>query len=212
MEINAALTGVLTALSEALEDPGADVSETLQLLAADARAAVPSYLGVAVMMTVSGEPLVMTAMEDGTRPVDVRTSLRIPLDNSVTSARTAARTTTDVALVLFASTPGAFVDLAADVIWLSGRDPSHVVVDGHLELAEQADDASALAAISTMNQAIGVLIARGFPPEQAQQQLDRLAAAGGFARIEAARAILAELVAPPTAEPGSDVATDSSGG
>ena len=208
MEINAALTAVLTALSADRGHPGPDIGETLELLAADARAAVPSFLGLAVTMTVSGEPLAMIAMEDGARPDEVTTSLLVPINNTVTSAERGTSVTTDISLVLFASTPGALVDLAADMTWLSGRDPAQVVLDQHLHLADGTGDSATLADISTVNQAIGVLIARGHPPEQAEQQLDRIAAADGHNRVDAARAILAGLATAPEPPRGSGLAAD----
>ena len=67
--------GVLTV---ALDEPGADVLHSLHQLGVDAQAAVPSYLGLSVIVDGSDPPFTFTTVEDGAAD-DVRTSLRLTL-------------------------------------------------------------------------------------------------------------------------------------
>jgi hypothetical protein len=71
------------------------------------------------------------------------------------------------ALILYAQRRGAFIDLAADLSWLTGRDPSEFVLDHHFTLPNHLDAPEGLTVASVINQAIGVLIAHGRTPEQA---------------------------------------------
>jgi hypothetical protein len=92
--------------------------------------------------------------------------------------------------------PGAFVDLATDLSWLTGdglnRGPGGFVLDEDLTPHDPAAP-SGLKALSIIEQAIGLLIGRGNTPEQALQHLDLLAADTRVDRLAAAGAILAEL-------------------
>ncbi|TVS73821.1 hypothetical protein, partial [Mycobacterium helveticum] len=73
----------------------------------DAQAAVPSYLGLSVTVDGSIPPFTFTTLEDGAAK-NVRTSLRLMLPG-IDDGRAAPL----VALILYAGTPGTFVDLAA---------------------------------------------------------------------------------------------------
>ena len=77
-----------------------------------------------------------------------------------------------VALILYARTPGTFVDLAADLAWLTGRPPSEFALDQHLSVPAGSDRGTSLGAASVINQAIGVLIGRGYTPRHAHSKLD----------------------------------------
>ena len=93
-----------------------------------------------------------------------------------------------IGLILYAGTPGAFTDLAADLAWLSGRDLSDFALDQHLT---DLDGHDGLAALSLINQAIGALIANGHTPEQADRELNDRAGRAGVDRRVAATHILA---------------------
>lgn len=190
MEITAALAADLGLLSEALDDPVADLAATLKLLAADARLAVRSFLGLSVIIKpLENEQIVLTALEDLARYTEICASLRMPLplepaDPPITDA---------IFLILFAARPGAFVDLAADLAWLTERDLGQFVLDADLSVHDEARPAGGLRRISMINQAIGVLIAEGRTVEQADDELARRATRGGVANHVAANTILSRV-------------------
>jgi ANTAR domain len=176
VEITAALAADLTALTEALDDPDTDIAATLRELATGAKLAVRSYLGLSVTITARGQQIIFTALEDHTQPDDIGTSLMIPLPPTGPDGNNAEPIN---ALILYAQRHGAFIDLAADLSWLSDRDPSEFVLDHHLTLPNHLDAPEGLTVASVINQAIGVLIAYGRTPEQAHRELDARAARGG---------------------------------
>jgi hypothetical protein len=183
--INAALAAELEILTAALDEPGADIAHSLRELALTAASAIASYLGLSVLVA-SDPPLAFSAMADGVAADDVRTSLHVVLPG-VGDGLT-------VAVNLYAGTPGAFVDLAADLAWLTTRPLSDFVLDEHLTVPGPSH--TGLRAGSIINQAIGVLIDRGHTPEQAIWQLDTQADRAGTDRHGAAQLVLATLTAP----------------
>jgi hypothetical protein len=98
-----------------------------------------------------------------------------------------------VALILYAGSPGAFVDLAADLAWLTARSLSDFILDQHLTPAAGSLQEGQLRAASAINQALGVLIGRGYTPQQAHGELDTQAAHAGTDRHTAACHILAKI-------------------
>jgi hypothetical protein len=103
--------------------------------------------------------------------------------------------------VLYAATPGAFVDLAADLSYALGLDRTHLVLDQHL-IAPTAGSGMGLDTQSAINQAIGVLIGGGHTLESARHELDRLASLDSDDLHRAAQAVLASVLAPPAGDPG----------
>ena len=182
MEITPAVAADLAALAEALDEPGADLRVLLHQLAADAKFAVATFIGLTVRLTVDGESSNLTVFEIGAASGDVRASVLLPLQATTVDGVRAD-------LVLYASTPGALTDLAADLAWLSGRDLTEFALDQHL-LAPERDEVEGLFARSLINQALGMLIARGHTPEQAERELDAGAARHAVDRHVAARQIL----------------------
>ena len=189
MKITAALAADLGILTAALDEPGTDVLHSLHQLAADATAAVPTYLGLSVIVSRSDPPFTFTTVEHGVAG-DVRTSLRLTLPGVGDG-----RAPPQVALILYAGTPGTFVDLAADLAWLTGRPPSDFALDQHLSVSRGSDTATHLRAASVVNQAIGVLIGRGHTPGQARRELDAQAANARTDRHAAAQLLLDTLTA-----------------
>ena len=167
VDISAALAADLAALTEALDTPGIDLETELRAFAADVKIAVASFTAMTVTIAVDGLE-VSFVVHDGARTTPA-TSLLIPL---------AARTPTVAVstLLLFAATPGAFVDLAADLSHALGIDLPCLVIDCHLEPPGDAAPMTGWSEHATVNQAIGVLIDRGHTPESARRELHRLAA------------------------------------
>lgn len=194
MPITPGLAAELALLTQALDLPGADVAATLTRLAADAQAAVHSSLGLSVAIKAHGAEFDLTVLAEGTQPEQVRTSLLVPLSTADVSTTSAS-----VTVVLYAASPGAFVDLAADLAWITGRALADFRLDEHRELPAGYTDRSPLAAMSDINQALGVLIGDGSTPEQAERILYARAATVGIDLRGAATLILAVL-SPPVSE------------
>lgn len=190
MKIGAALAADLAMLTVALDEPGADVLHSLHQLGVDARAAVPSYLGLSVIVDGNDPAFTFTTLDVGVAG-DVHTSLRLMLPG-VGGGPPASPS---VALVLYAGTPGAFVDLTADLAWLTGRLPSDFPLDQHLSVPSGSDGATYLSAASVINQAVGVLIGLGYTPGEAHSKLDAQAVGEGTDRHTAAQLILDTLTA-----------------
>ena len=184
MTIPAAMAAALAVLTETLDEPGADITHSLHQLTLAAAAAVPSYLGLSVLVPHSDPRFSCTTLTDGIRAGDMHTSLQVLLPTIAAGHDSA------VAVILYATAPGSFVDLAADLGWLTGRPPTDFILDQHLANASGADTAGQLHAASDINQAIGVLIGRGYTPRQAHRELDTQAANTRTERHTTARLIL----------------------
>jgi hypothetical protein len=165
VEISAALAADLKALTDVLDEPGIDLEALLQALAVGTSAAVDSYLGLMMTLVIDSFPFTLTTMG----PVDVATSLRLPL-NVLCDVEPGS------VLVLYASRPGAFVDLAADVGFALGLAPDVVTLDGDLSPTSDAGGLNGLAEMSQVNQAIGILIEQGHLPDSARDELHHMAA------------------------------------
>jgi hypothetical protein len=189
MKISAAMAADLGILTAALDEPGADVLHSLHRLGVDAHAAVPSFLGLSVTVDGSDPSFAFTSFEEGAAD-GVRTSLRLTLPGAGEDSASPP-----VALILYAGTPGTFVDLAADLAWLTGRPPSDFALDQHLSVPAWSDAGTSLRVASVINQAIGVLIGRGYTPRQAHSTLDSQAHGAGTDRYTTAQSILDTLSA-----------------
>ena len=189
MKIGAALAADVGILTAALDEPGADVLRSLHQLGVDAQAAVPTYLGLSVTVDGSDPRFTFTTLEDGTAD-DIHTSLRLTLPGVGDG-----RASPSVALILYAGTPGTFVDLTADLAWITGRPPSDFALDQHLSVPAGSDSGTYLRAASVINQAIGVLIGRGHTPAHAHRELDTQADSAGTDRHTTAQFILDTLTA-----------------
>jgi hypothetical protein len=188
MAITAALAADLDVLTAALNEPATDVADTLHQLAANAAFAIPTYMGLSVTVSGSVPPFAFTSFHDGVVAGEVRTSLGLTLP---TGGDAGARQA--VTLVLYAGSPGTFVDLAADLAWLTGRPSSDFALDQHLQSLAERVIATGLLEVSTINQAIGVLIGKGHTPEEAEEQLTSRTADAGISRHAVALRILAGL-------------------
>lgn len=169
MDFTAALAVDLAVLSAALTGSSSDLESSLRQLAIDARAAVDSFAGFTLSIATGSGPFRLTVLEPAGAPV--RSSLRI----GPTAARIPAPA--EFFLVLYAARAGAFVDLAADLRWLTGSD---FAVDEHLELAGLPSTEGVLVMASVIDQAVGLLIGRGRTPERARDELAELAALDGL--------------------------------
>ena len=191
MPLPAALQRDLQALTDALDGPDADLSGSIATLAASARLAVESYLGLSVLVGSGSDPgsddVVLTVYDDDADPAHARTSLL--LTPPATGAPATGPIVTGV--VLYARAPGAFVDLAADARFLDLA--GAVDLDRHLPAPASSAASTVLADQSVVNQALGVLLARGNTLEGARVALGERARVERVPTVGAARRILAEL-------------------
>jgi hypothetical protein len=183
VELSAALAAGLAGLNLALDDPDVDIAESLQLLDTAVASAVSSFLGLSLTIDGVGQRSVLTAIRPDIADHDIATSLRVPLSRGEESG--------DITLVLYSATPGAFVDLAADMSWLLGDGAEPFVLDD--DLSAPVESVDGLLELSVVNQAIGVLIAGGYTGADASGILDVLAADGAGHRPTAAARLLVEL-------------------
>ncbi|MCV7178948.1 hypothetical protein [Mycolicibacterium sphagni] len=184
MTTTAAMAASLKILTAALDDPSADIAHSVQQLALETAGAIPTYLGLSVLVPQTDSPLTITSLALGASDRDIRTSLRVLLPTTGTGGGH------PVAVILYAAAPGAFVDLAADLAWLTGRPTTDFALDQHLTITPEPDAVRQLQAVSDINQAIGVLIGRGYTPQQAEWQLDSQGDKSRTDRHSAARRIL----------------------
>jgi hypothetical protein len=182
------LAAELALLTEALDLPDVGLAETLTRLATDARTAVESYLGLSVAIAAHGETFDLIVLNADARPEQITTSLLVPL--AVAPDAGAA----SIALILYAATPGAFIDLVADLAWITGRPAGDFALDQHRSLP--TNSTARLTDLSSVNQAVGVLIERGSTPEQAERELAVRATTAGIELAAAAALILAALTPP----------------
>jgi hypothetical protein len=167
VDISAALAADLAVLSQGLDNPGVDLEAELRTFTADVKRAIASYTGMTMSIAFGGSTVSFSLHADATtKPT---TSLLIPL---------AALTPTDAAntLLLYAATPGAFVDLAADLSYALGIETAALVLDSHLDPPADSAGVNGLDDHFAINQAIGVLIGAGHTPESARDHLQRIAA------------------------------------
>jgi hypothetical protein len=190
MAITAATVAVLTLLTEALDDTGVDIGRSLHHMALYATAAVPSYRGLSIEVAQSNPPLRILAMADRNVTGDTGTSLQFTMPGQGEPS-----SLPPVSIILFADSAGAFVDLAADLAWLTARPPTEFVLDQHLTPIARPTSEGQLLEATAINQAIGALIGRGYTPQQANTELSTQAANSSMDRPTAARRILAEITA-----------------
>jgi hypothetical protein len=197
MDISAALAADLTTLTRALDDPGIDLKTQLQQLTADVRHAVASYLGMRMTIAVDGTEVSFTVHH---ATGSIAASLRLPL-------AAFSPTETGSNLVLYAATPGAFIDLAADLSYALGLPPAALPTDDDLTVPVSGSGITGLNSQSTINQALGVLIDLGHTPESGRQELNRLAVLDSGQFHDAAEAILRSVTRPPNNGDQDDVAS-----
>ncbi|MEO8851828.1 MAG: hypothetical protein ABI360_08880 [Allobranchiibius sp.] len=197
MTFSLPLAAELDLLTAALYDPTsdfqADVAETALVLAVDARLAVTSFLGLSIIVTeavnvATDRVLLRLTLLDDASAGEIGSSLRLP---GTTDGGAADQPT--IQLVLYAATPGAFVDIAAEIFFLTRHDSNDADLDQHLSLAREPDITGVMHAGTVIGEAVGVLLARGHTHEEAYGELDALVATADTDRLTEATGILAAL-------------------
>lgn len=173
------------------------VADSLAALVEDLEVAVSSYQGLQLTLVIDGWPISLTAFADLDAPPPA-TSLHIALSSVGRGFDQESQA------VLYARTPGAFIDLAADLDYLQrGREPTPaayagnghrpaVELDADLPPASVVSGLSGLTEYATINRAVGVLIDRGHLPDHARAALSRAAATDGLGLSDYAARLLRE--------------------
>ncbi len=171
MDATTGLLNQLRALAQDARHDGVILTTSLTALEASLGDVVPSYLGLQLTLTQHGYPVMLTA---GPAASTATTSLRLPLILISAGCHAGSE------IVFFATAPGAFVDLDADLRHALGITDPAVVLDGDLPPVRHAVGLTGGAELGEINRAVGVLIERGTDPNEAHDALRRDATAAGL--------------------------------
>jgi hypothetical protein len=191
VDIPTSLSAELNLLSEVLDSPPSDISVSLSDLVAELTGSVESFVGLSVLVGDLDDPVEITTIQDETLVGRIRTSLRFPLPSRGPTGRVERPSGV---LIVYAALPGALVDLAADLAWLSGRPLDEARLDEDLGGPRAKGSPGPLSQLSTVTQAVGVLMAGGLTPEEASAELDARAVDSGVERHRAAVELLESLL------------------
>jgi hypothetical protein len=187
VSISTDLATDLALLTDALDVPTSDIAATLAALSSDSAIAVSSYVGLSVRICSRHDHVEFSTVESA--EIDsIATSLRVPMAPELPDADG-----TRYVLVLYAASPGALVDLAADLAWLTGRPIDELRLDEDLGDPAHLQATDSLRSRSTIDQALGVLMGQGRTAEQARTELEVRAGRDGVPRHAAAIALLGSL-------------------
>jgi hypothetical protein len=166
VELSDAVAADLAALSDALDRPGIDLADLVWQLGDRCAGAVGSYLGFSIRLVIDEVAVNVSLLEDFLDPSEILASVMVPLialgDDALVGE-----------IVVYAAVPGAFVDLAADLTYALRLGPDTIQLDRHLTPPDPA--LGALTALSRQNQAVGVLLDRGYDANEALPELRRRA-------------------------------------
>jgi hypothetical protein len=178
VDISTALVHDLKNLMTVLDQVDLDLEGSLRALRSDAQHAVSSFVGLSLTLVVDGQRVTLTSVDEDSDLLPIASSLRVPLG--------VAGSTTGPDLVLYATTAGAFVDLAADLTYALAASPTELRVDQDLAPASTRSGLSGVAELSMINRAIGVLMGRGLSPEEARARLEQQAGRSRLKLFQAA--------------------------
>ncbi len=174
---------VLDLLSATPMPPEAGLSFHFDALSDALVAAVPSFLGFTVhaeQVSLSWGPSMPTQYGAS---LPAASTLRWQFASDLPAPLT---------LVMYAALAGAWVDLRADLAWLTRAPPQRFIIDRDLPAAMSANS-TALTDDSIINQATGALIERGLLPDEATAHLMDAARAEGTDLATAAATLLTTL-------------------
>jgi hypothetical protein len=194
VELSDAVVADLAALTAALDEPDTDLAKLIQRLGDSCTLAVGSYLGFSITLIVDQTPISFSVLEDFLDPSEILTSVMFPLNALGEHALGEHAPGSEV--TLYAGTPGAFVDLAADLAYALSAKPDAVQLDQHLTPPDPALGAAGLATMSRRNQAIGILLDRGHDPDDILTELHRLARLDAISVETAAQQLIESAMRP----------------
>jgi DNA-binding CsgD family transcriptional regulator len=178
--------GDLALLTDALDEPGTDLREMLTMFTDHLAAAEASVLGVTITLILDGVAVTLSD-HDADVAVTSNASLNLPFSAFIPDV-------TDSTMVHYAAEVGAFADLTV-VVTRSAGGGEHVPARGHPALLRSGHsmEVTGLAEFSARNQAIGVLIDQGYPPDEARTELRRRASRDKATLDETAQNTLDQL-------------------
>jgi len=156
-----------------------DLDASLAALTTSVKRAVPSYRGLGLILVIDEQPIMVTSAERGDES-DIATSLSLSL-------AWVPLLGPDSQITFYASVVGTFVDLAADLAHALGS--QSLRLDGDIPSA-LVSDLTGVRRLSTINEAVGVLIGHGHTPDDAQRELRQMADAAGISIHRAAEAVI----------------------
>jgi hypothetical protein len=155
-----------------------DLDASLAALTASVKRAVPSYRGLGLIVVIDEQPIMVTSAERGNAS-DIATSLSLSL-------AWVPLLGIDSRITFYASVPGTFVDLAADLAHALGS--VSLRLDGDIPVV-LVSDLTGVHRLSTINEALGVLIGHGHTPDRAQRELRQMADTAGISIHRAAEVV-----------------------
>ena len=155
-----------------------ELEKLLTALTEAVKSAAPSYRGLALTLIIDKQPVSLISAEIGNTS-DIATSLRLWLA-WLPSLGAGSRIT------FYASTPGTFVDLAADLAFVLGSESLRLDEDIPSVLVS---DLNGVGRLSAINRAVGVLISHGHTTDSAQRELRHTADVTRISIQKAAEAV-----------------------
>jgi hypothetical protein len=155
-----------------------ELEKSLTALTEAVKSAAPSYRGLAMTLIIDKQPVSVTSAEPGNTS-DIATSLRLSL-------AWIPSLSADSRITFYASVPGTFVDLAADLAFALH---SHSIrLDEDIPSA-LVSDLTGVGKLSAINRALGVLVGHGHTFDSAQRELRHMADATPSCIQKAAEAV-----------------------
>ena len=147
------------AVPDGVAEQPVELEKSLTALTQTVKSAAPSYRGLALTLIIDKQPVTVTSAEPGNTS-DIASSLRLSL-------AWVPSLSADSRITFYASKPGTFVDLAADMSF---------ALDSDIRLDEDippvlVSDLTGAGRLSAINKAVGVLISHGHTPDSAQREL-----------------------------------------
>jgi hypothetical protein len=167
------------ALPDDFTEQSLELEKSLTALTQAVKSAAPSYRGLAIALIIDKQPVSLTSAQDGNNS-DIATSLRLSLAWIPSLGA-------DSRITFYASTPGTFVDLAADLAFVLGSESLRLDEDIPSVLLS---DLAGVGRLSAINRAVGVLISHGHTPDSAQRELRHTADATHISIQKAAEAVI----------------------
>lgn len=186
MQVPAAMARDLALLSESLDGPSTSLVSRVEALSDMVRSAVDAYLGLTLALVGPAGDVCMSSLPAASGiDASAGSSIRLPVGEPT------------VDIILYAARPGAFVDLSADLAWLTGADLGEIQIDAHLvPIAPAAVAVRSVARQAAVDQAFGALIGGGATPEEATATLAVLAPLTDHEQWAAVLAVLEGTFAP----------------
>ena len=165
------------AVSDGFAEQPVELEKSLTALTEAVKGAAPSYRGLALTLVIDKQPVSVFSAEPGNTS-DIATSFRLSL-------AWVPSLSADSRITFYASVPGTFVDLAADLGFALHSD---IRLDEDIPSA-LVSDLTGVGKLSAINKAVGVLINHGHTPDSAHHELRHMADATPSSIQKAAEAV-----------------------